>query len=581
MEKIRVKLGSVVLLGAMTTIACGQGIGLVAHQQRTQAPQSSEDVGFIVDEVSEKELTQLMSENPKAQFRSIYPPRGMYEVFGIPQAEIQNVLGEKMIVKNDFFEIQLNEATESPSEKLKRYSTMASEANTSDSAFSACVEDLESPTAKITKVGLAKDILEAGGKFSLNGKTSVPSAKNPSVLKYAWIYSPPEDSNFSEGVSFGPEAEFKTDAYGLYQVILVVQDARKVCHMDSVLITATGNKSFRGPQSSDSSFLNQIRLQDFPHLQQLKQQEAWKKSEGKGLKIAILDTGVDFNHPALAQNILVNKGEVPDNGIDDDGNGFIDDVVGYDFANADGSPFDDGGHGTHVAGLAASSVFGTARKAQILSVKVLGPMSGDVASIAGGIYYALDRGADILNMSLGTYGTPHPTMVKAIDLAEEKGVLIVAASGNGHPLTGKGLDTDRVPNFPSSFPHKNIVSVASRGTTTPLAFYSNFGANTVDLAAPGGTGPEDGLNSTFTENPKRVLFKKFSGTSMASPVVAGIAAQILSINPELKPNQVRELLLKSGELSASLKGKVVSSRFLDSLSAVQLAEQSQTLPLMH
>src|SRR5690606_16981905 len=132
----------------------------------------------------------------------------------------------------------------------------------------------------------------------------------------------------------------------------------------------------------------------------------------------------------------------------------IDDVVGYDFANSDSFPFDDQGHGSHVAGLTASSVTGLAKKARILSVKALGPSGGDIASIVGGSFYAVDNGAKVLNMSFGNYGAPHPKLVEAMDYAEEKGVIVVAASGNGHPMFGIGMNTDVMPNFPSSFPHE-------------------------------------------------------------------------------------------------------------------------------
>lgn len=215
--------------------------------------------------------------------------------------------------------------------------------------------------------------------------------------------------------------------------------------------------------------------------------ELWEQTRGdQGTVVAVIDTGVYWQHPDLKPNMWVNPGEVPGNDIDDDDNGYVDDVRGYDFYNYDGSVYDayDGDqHGTHVAGIiaaAADNGIGIAgvTDATIMPLKFLGPWGGDDYSAAEAIFYAVDNGADVINCSWGGGGESE-VLDEAIAYANQAGVLMVCAAGNW------GENTDEWINYPSGSPSPNIISVAATDRDDELAYYSNYGVNTVDIAAPG------------------------------------------------------------------------------------------------
>ena len=199
--------------------------------------------------------------------------------------------------------------------------------------------------------------------------------------------------------------------------------------------------------------------------------EAWAAGfSGEGVTIAVIDTGVDLDHPDLVDNLFVNAGEIEGNGIDDDGNGFIDDVHGYDFAGRDADPNDVGGHGTHVAGIVAAGLngfgaTGVAPDATILPVRVLGDNgSGSSNAVAAGIRYAADQGADIINLSLG--GGFSQAIQAAIDYAQDLGSFIVAAAGN---------EGASAPSFPARFSsvYDNVLSVGAHNSSGTIAGFSN------------------------------------------------------------------------------------------------------------
>jgi subtilisin family serine protease len=285
---------------------------------------------------------------------------------------------------------------------------------------------------------------------------------------------------------------------------------------------------------------------------------AWELSQGAGVTVAIVDTGTKLDHPDLAPNIWTNFGEVPGNGVDDDHNGFVDDVHGVDLTTtAAGQRLaDDNGHGTHVAGIVAaaangSGVVGVAPKARIMTVKVMDANgAGTTGGVADGIRYAAANGARIINLSLQG-DSPDPNLAAAIAAAGAAGVLIIAAAGND------GRDIDAQPAYPAAIPAPNLIAVAA---TTPtngrdIADFSNFGALTVQLAAPG----DQILSTSFTGG-----YVQESGTSMAAPMVAGVAALMASANPRLGPEQLRALLLQNATRS-TLR---VSAGYVDALNSV-------------
>ncbi|HEX2096900.1 MAG TPA: S8 family serine peptidase [Solirubrobacterales bacterium] len=222
--------------------------------------------------------------------------------------------------------------------------------------------------------------------------------------------------------------------------------------------------------------------------------EAWEdpagagEPKGAGEVIAVLDTGVDLTHPDLEANLWSNPGELMIGGFDEDGNGFVDDLHGYDFVDADGDPDDYEFHGTHVAGTAAAvadnaeGIAGVAPAAEIMAVRVLdGDGRGFSDDIAEGIAYAATEGADTINLSLGgPAGVGDSLVSTAIEEAAAEDAVVVAAAGN------EGANNDLEPHTPCALPNTNLICVAALNRTGGLSSFSNFGAKTVDIAAPGG-----------------------------------------------------------------------------------------------
>jgi subtilisin family serine protease len=270
--------------------------------------------------------------------------------------------------------------------------------------------------------------------------------------------------------------------------------------------------------------------------------EAWNAGySGKGVTVAVVDTGVDLDHPDLVQSLYVNPGEIAGNGRDDDGNGYVDDVRGYDFVDRDNVADDLNGHGTHVAGTIAAGrnsigSTGVAPDAKIIPIRVLDRNgSGSDSMVATGIRYAAQLGADIINLSLG--GSYSRTIESAIDFAQSLGSLIVIASGNESAAT---------PSYPARFSATDnaVISVGAVNSSNARASFSNRvgTSGAVQVDAPGVS-----IYSTYLNGGYATL----SGTSMATPHVAGLAALILSANPKLSAAELRSLITTSVTAAAS------------------------------
>jgi subtilisin family serine protease len=274
-------------------------------------------------------------------------------------------------------------------------------------------------------------------------------------------------------------------------------------------------------------------------LDKVKAPEVWAKGyTGLGVVVAVVDTGVDYTHPDLDANIWTNSGEIAGDGIDNDGNGFIDDIRGWDFTNRDNNPMDDDGHGTHVAGTIAAErngfgVTGVAYDAKIMPVKVLGPDGGSYADVAAGIRYAANNGAQVINLSLG--GSFSSSVVSdAVRYAVvEKGAVVVMAAGN------QGLSQ---PGFPANLARTYGIAVGAVDRSDRLASFSNRAGRTpLDyVVAPG-----VGIRSTTPDN----TYSSYNGTSMAAPHVAGVVALMRSANPTLSPAQIENLLIQTANPS--------------------------------
>ncbi len=219
--------------------------------------------------------------------------------------------------------------------------------------------------------------------------------------------------------------------------------------------------------------------------------EAWDYNTGQGnIIVAVIDTGVDYTHEDLAANIWVNPGEIAGDGMDNDQNGFVDDVHGYDFAFNDGDPMDDHNHGTHVAGTIGAvgnngiGVAGVNWNVQIMAVKFLdGGGSGSISDAIEAINYAVANGAHLSNNSWGLNGSFSQAMHDAIASAQDAGHIFVAAAGNGN-FAGVGLNNDVTPFWPANHDLENVVAVAALDHNDQKASFSNYGATTVDVARP-------------------------------------------------------------------------------------------------
>jgi len=267
--------------------------------------------------------------------------------------------------------------------------------------------------------------------------------------------------------------------------------------------------------------------------------EAWNIQTGDPIVVGVIDSGVDYNHPDLAGNIWTNLGEIAGDGIDNDSNGYIDDVRGWDFAFNDNDPMDVDGHGTHVAGTIAATgnnslgVIGVAwNKAKIMPLRFLDDSgSGATSNAILAIDYATAKRVKVTNNSWGgLLPIPNKALEDAIKAAGEQGSLFVAAAGN------ESRNTDLVPAYPASYDLPNIISVAATDHNDKLSYFSNYGANTVDLAAPG--------SEIYSTTPGG-NYDTYSGTSMASPHVAAAVALVWAKDPTLTPAQIKNRLLKT------------------------------------
>lgn len=264
--------------------------------------------------------------------------------------------------------------------------------------------------------------------------------------------------------------------------------------------------------------------------------------------VAVIDTGVDWDHPDLVKNLFTNTAEIPGNGIDDDKNGFVDDIHGWNFFRKGNNSRDDNEHGTHCAGSIGAEgnnevgVAGVNWQVSILPVKFLSA-EGEGSSVGAieSINYARMMKANVLSNSWGG-GSSSQAMKEAIQAARDAGILFVAAAGND------GMDNVSVPSYPASYDIENVVSVAATDNRDQLADFSNYGKN-VHVAAPG---------VEIYSSIKGGGYSSMSGTSMATPHVAGIAALVLSGHPTETYAEIKARLISSSVPNRGLRKKVAA-----------------------
>lgn len=306
--------------------------------------------------------------------------------------------------------------------------------------------------------------------------------------------------------------------------------------------------------------------------------EAWNLTTGSpAVTAAVVDSGVDASHPDLQSSIWTNPGESgagrESNAVDDDGNGLTDDWRGWDWAADDNLPRDENNHGTHVSGTIAASgdnaigITGVSWSSRVMALRVLDANgSGSVADLVSAYRYAAAKGARIVNASLGGSSFSRAEL-DAINAAPN--TLFVVAAGNGG-ADGIGDDVSVAPEYPCAYPAPNIVCVAASDQNDGLASFSNFGAESVDLAAPGvrtaSTVPGGG-------------YSLFSGTSMATPHVAGVAALIWAREPGASVSGVKAALLAGTDAKPAFTGRTVTGGRLNADLALRSAAGSAGFPL--
>jgi thermitase len=325
-------------------------------------------------------------------------------------------------------------------------------------------------------------------------------------------------------------------------------------------------------QPNDPDFSNQWALEKIKIL------EAWQHTQGRDdITVAVIDTGIDWQHEDLSDRIWSNSKEIPSNNIDDDNNGYIDDIRGWDFfGQGDNDPTDETssknpGHGTHCAGIIAASanndkgVSGVAPLVKLMPIRFLGADgSGNLMSAVKAIDYAINNGAQVISASWGAevQAAQMKPVLEAIERANKKDIIFVAAAANN----GSSNDIKEV--YPANAPSTNVISVSASQTNDSKPTWSNFGQATVSLAAPGAN-----ILSTLPGN----KYGNLSGTSMATPLVAALSALILSqaknLNIALKPEDIKAILQATGEkvsIETACKCRVSAAKALAHLSERKL-----------
>ncbi len=325
--------------------------------------------------------------------------------------------------------------------------------------------------------------------------------------------------------------------------------------------------SGEGVQAGGSGDLQEIVIDSVAGVD-IRMEAAWdvyeKTPDRRPVTVALIDTGADMGHEELSGSLWVNTGEIPGDGIDNDNNGYIDDINGWNFYSGNNQVYtgaeDD--HGTHGAGVIAAAwngqgVSGIADSSyvKLMILKVLGSQEGTGVSsnVKQAIRYAQDNGADICNLSIGSLTYDQ----EMEDLIKNSPMLFVVSAGNGD-TAGVGYNIDRVPMYPASLTGDNIIAVSNLMFDGTLDESSNYGAVSVDIAAPG----------THILSTVSCGYGFMSGTSMATPMVTGTAALVYSCRTDLSLAEVREAIINSARKLKGLEGKVASGGMLDAYGAV-------------
>jgi subtilisin family serine protease len=297
----------------------------------------------------------------------------------------------------------------------------------------------------------------------------------------------------------------------------------------------------------------------------IKATNAWDISAGSSdIIMAFLDTGIDYSHSDLMSNVWNNLSEIPDNGVDDDVNGKVDDRAGWNFVSNNNDPMDDNGHGTHVAGITGAvgnnsiGIAGLMWNIKMMPLKILDAVGGGtIANEIVAIQYAVSNGAKVINASFS--GSEFSkSEFDAIATADKSGVLLIAAAGNGG-IDVIGDNNDLSPVYPANYKLPNIISVAATARNDFMASFSNFGLNSVHVAAPG-----DDILSTYPSS----LFTYLSGTSMSASFVSGLAGLLYSNYGNFNYSQIRGTILRFVDIVPALQGLIQTGGRINAYSAL-------------
>jgi subtilisin family serine protease len=318
---------------------------------------------------------------------------------------------------------------------------------------------------------------------------------------------------------------------------------------DAVQTRVVNDEARPSDTGPDDTTPNDPRFNELWGLNKIRAVEAWDRATGTNVVVGVIDTGVDYTHADIAGNMWTNPGEIPNDGVDNDNNGYIDDIRGWDCRNDDNDPMDGDSHGTHVAGTIAAignngtGVVGVSWSAQIMALKFLSDSgSGTTSDAIECVLYAANNGARLTNNSWGGGGFSS-ALVEAIEVAGLRGQLFIAAAGNN------GRNTDISPHYPSSYASANIISVAATNDDDGLASFSNYGRTSVDLCAPGVS-----ILSTVPGN----SYGRKSGTSMAAPHVTGVAVLLWSRNPGTNLRWVKDRITDFSDPVSACNGRTMS-----------------------
>lgn len=330
------------------------------------------------------------------------------------------------------------------------------------------------------------------------------------------------------------------------------------------------------PQKEMEVLLNDPAISSAWGLKMTESSKAWRISQGsRDIVVAVIDTGADIHHPDLTKNLWVNKGEIgtdkygrnkASNGVDDDGNGFVDDVHGWNFVKHNNDLKDDHGHGTHIAGVVGAEggngvgISGVAPKVSLMVLKYYDSKGSDVNNLSNtvkAIDYAVKMNANIINYSGGGLA-PSSEEKAAIERAMKKGILFVAAAGN------ERSNSDIRKYYPADYGLPNILSVTAIDKSKNVLPSSNYGEQTVHIAAPG-----NDIISTLPNG----QYGYMTGTSQATAFASGVAALVMANNAQLrKADEIIKYLTKTGDTDSNLIGKTRYSKRLNSYKALAIQD---------